>query len=131
LYCRVIYGACINCRMGISMRMGSVINDRTTNAPETDYFFTGNGNILAVIQWSRHPDLTPYGLLLSDPERMTRKEGTYLFHPESGLSKTMLTVVLNGKRYRPQHERTTVEWILSPDNNNEANSFSPLIQVQW
>ena len=65
--------------------------------------------IMAAIQWSRHPGATPLGLLISDPEHFARKWSTHLFHPEYGLSKTMLTVILDGVRYRPD-ESTQVVW---------------------
>ncbi len=65
---------------------------------------------MAAVQWSRNRQLSPYGLLLADPERMTRKYGTLLFHPELGLARTMLTALVDGIRYTPKHEHTTVEW---------------------
>jgi hypothetical protein len=83
--------------------------DFETTLPETDYFFLGSGQIQAAIQWSRHPGATPLGLLISDPEHFARKWSTHLYHPEYGLSKTMLTVILDGVRYRPD-ESTQVVW---------------------
>lgn len=88
------------------------MQDQTTNAPNTDYFLLGDGRITAVVQWSRDSLLSPLGLLLWDAERMTRKEGTWLFHPELGLQRTMLTVVIGGTRYRPTHQTLRVRWNL-------------------
>jgi hypothetical protein len=83
--------------------------DFETTLPETDYFFLGTGKIQAAIQWSRHPGATTLGLLISDPEHFARKWSTHLFHPEYGLEKTMLTVILDGVRYQPD-EMTKAVW---------------------
>ncbi|HET6401721.1 MAG TPA: hypothetical protein VFH95_10015 [Candidatus Kapabacteria bacterium] len=75
--------------------------DFETTLPDTDYFFLGSGTIQVAIQWSRHPGATPLGILLSDAEHFARKWSTHLFHPEYGLEKTMLTLIVNGVRYQP------------------------------
>ena len=90
-----------------------MLPDQLTNAPDTDYFPLGDGRVVAILQWSRNPLLTPLGLLLWDAERMTRKEGTWLFHPELGLQRTMLTVVVDGVRHRPTHGGLDVRWNLA------------------
>ncbi len=83
--------------------------DFKTTLPDTDYFFLGSGQIQAAIQWSRHPGATPLGLVLSDPTHFARKWSSHLFHPEYGLGKTMLTLILDGERYQPD-ENTKVVW---------------------
>ena len=75
--------------------------DFETTLPETDYFFLGSGEIQAAIQRSAAPGATPLGLIISDPEHFSRKWSSHLFHPEYGLEKTMLTVILDGVRYKP------------------------------
>lgn len=65
---------------------------------------------MAAVQWSRNADATPLGLIISDPEQFARKWSTHLFHPEYGLSKTMLTVIIDGVRYQPDHASTRVVW---------------------
>ncbi|HWF43344.1 MAG TPA: hypothetical protein VG537_01755 [Candidatus Kapabacteria bacterium] len=89
--------------------MQSLHHDFETSLPDTDYFFLGSGKIQAAIQWSRHPGATPLGLLISDPNHFSRKWSTHLFHPEYGLERTMLTVILDGVRYQPD-ETTKVVW---------------------
>jgi hypothetical protein len=89
--------------------MQSLHPDFETTLPDTDYFFLGSGKIQAAIQWSRHPGATPLGLLISDPNHFSRKWSTHLFHPEYGLERTMLTVILDGVRYQP-NETTKVVW---------------------
>jgi hypothetical protein len=86
--------------------------DLRTNAPNTDYFFLGDGRIMAIIQWSREPDMSPYGVLIFDPERMSRKNGALMFHPELGLARTMLTVTIDGVRYNARQETTQATWDL-------------------
>ncbi len=96
--------------------------DFQTNAAGTEYFFLGNGKVMAAIQWSRHEALTPLGLLISRPEHFGRKWSTLLFHPEHGLAKTEVVVIIEGKRYHPEHATTNVEW----DLNGE-----PFVTATW
>ncbi len=84
--------------------------DLETRIPDTDYFFLGDGRTLAVLQWSRHPGASPYGLMLYDPARISRKNGSLLSHPELGLSRTMLSVRIGEVRYRPEHASVQVRW---------------------
>ncbi len=62
------------------------------------------------MQWSKCAEATPLGLLIWKPEHMPRKWGTNLFHPEYGLDRTMLSVYVDGVKYRPQTNMTKVEW---------------------
>lgn len=84
--------------------------DLETRIPDTDYFFLGDGRTLAVLQWSRHPDASPYGLMLYDPARVSRKNGSLLSHPELGLSRTMLSVRIDEVRYHPEHGSVQARW---------------------
>ena len=85
--------------------------DFETNSPSTQYFVLGAGKLLAAIQWSQDPRCSPMGLLISDPRHFSRKWSTHLFHPEYGLGKTMVTVIIGGKRYHPDHKSTKVKWV--------------------
>lgn len=77
--------------------------DFITYRPGLEYFFLGNGDIHAILQ--HQPDrsgalpLTFLGLTLMDAERFSRKWSTYLFHPERGFERTMLSVTTGGKGY--------------------------------
>ncbi len=75
--------------------------DSQTQLPETDYFFIGSGTLQVALQWSRHPGSTPLGLIISRPDQFVRKWGSHLFHPELGLERTMVTVIIDGVRYKP------------------------------
>jgi hypothetical protein len=91
--------------------------DVDTYLPDTDYFFLGDGRIMVAIQWSRNADASPYGILLCDPERMSRKNGSLLFHPEMGLARTMLTLIVDGERHTPQHADVQVAWDFSRNHS--------------
>lgn len=84
--------------------------DFQTTLPDTDYFFLGSGKIQAAIQWSRNKDATPLGFILSRPDQFARKWGSHLFHPELGLERTMVTVIIDGVRYKPSHDSLQVSW---------------------
>lgn len=98
--------------------------DGRTNAPDTDYFFFGDGYLSVAIQWSRNREMSPYGILLWRPDKFQRKDGTHLFHPELGLSGTMLTVDDGTERHRPAHETTRVRWA-------SADPVAPVVEVEW
>ncbi len=84
--------------------------DFQTNPQDTEYFFLGSGKIQVAIQWSRNPECTPLGIILSMPHQFHRKWGSYLFHPELGLERTVPTVIIDGVRYKPTHENLKVCW---------------------
>ena len=71
--------------------------------PGVEYFFLGNGDIHAILQYqpdrSGNLPLTFLGLTLMDAERFSRKWSTYLFLPERGFERTMLNVTTGGKSY--------------------------------
>ena len=84
--------------------------DFQTDPADTEYFFLGSGEIQATIQWSRNPECTPLGIILSTAHHFSRKWGSYLFHPELGLERTMVTVIIDGIRYKPKHDDLKVCW---------------------
>jgi len=92
------------------MREQKMHPDFQTNPSDTEYFFLGSGKIQAAIQWSRNPNCTPLGIILSMPHQFSRKWGSYLFHPELGLERTMATVIIDGVRYKPTHDNLKVCW---------------------
>ncbi|MGE3799999.1 MAG: hypothetical protein AB7H80_03180 [Candidatus Kapaibacterium sp.] len=98
--------------------------DHRTNAPDTEYFFFGDGFLSVAIQWSKNSAMSPYGILLWRTKSFQRKDGTSLFHPELGLSGTMLTVVVEDQKFRPTHEGTRVWW-------ESTDSIEPVVAVQW
>lgn len=98
--------------------------DAQTNAAGTEYFVFRAGPYCATIQLSRNPACSPYGVLLALPGDLTRKEGTHLFHPELGLSRTMATVTIDGVRYRPDHDTVEIEW-------ESTDPSEPIVGIRW
>lgn len=84
---------------------------------------------MVAIQWSRDPSASPYGILLCDPERMSRKNGSLLFHPELGLARTMLTVTVNGVRHQARHDDLTMRWQLGHGNTVVAEWQAGAVRV--
>lgn len=102
--------------------------DFVTYAPGMEYFMLGNGEIQGMLQYC--PDRSgerPQSLLgftLMDAERFARKWSTHLFHPERGLDRSMLSVIVAGKGYAPTKERLEgVRWI-SPGG-------IPTVEIAW
>jgi hypothetical protein len=67
--------------------------DFITYFPGIEYFYLGNGDIMAAVQYSPvSKDPSFFGLTLMDPERFCRKWSTFLYHPERGFGATRLGV---------------------------------------
>lgn len=85
--------------------------DYQTTGPGLEYFFLGNGYIQVAVQHSTVPlSGTTLGLLVMDPEHFARKSSSFLYHPESGLERTMVTVIANEKVYYPTPASLEVHW---------------------
>lgn len=77
----------------------------------------------AAIQWSDDKHCTPLGILLSDPEHFGRKWSTLLFHPEYGLERTQLTLIVDGVRYKPEPHDLHVSW--------DEDAIEPAVVAKW
>ncbi|MBI5473959.1 MAG: hypothetical protein HY961_16595 [Ignavibacteriae bacterium] len=89
--------------------------DFVTYHPGIEYFLLGNGDIQAVVQYSPRQDVekpqTFLGLTLMSSEHFARKWSTFLFHPEAGLGRTMINIVLDGKQFSPNPESfRSIDW---------------------
>lgn len=82
--------------------------DFVTYQPGVEYFLLGNGDIQAVVQHSPIQDgerpQSFLGLTLMSSEHFARKWSSYLFHPEAGFGRTMVSVVLDTKQYSANKE---------------------------
>ncbi|MCK5573363.1 MAG: hypothetical protein KAJ12_11415, partial [Bacteroidetes bacterium] len=102
--------------------------DYITYTPGIEYFILGNGDLIAVLQYSpeqkgEHP-LSFLGLTLMDAERFARKWSTYLFHPEGGLRHSMIRVTVSGNTYSATPDTfQSVEWKY-PDK-------VPVVSLKW
>ena len=98
--------------------------DFRTNNPGLEYYFLGNGQILCAVQTSPAPESgTHCGLLFMSPQHFARKMSTYLFHPERGLQNTRFIVIVDGKSYTPQYEKSVVRC--------EYPDHVPTIVIEW
>lgn len=89
--------------------------DFVTYRPGIEYFLLGNGDIQAVVQYSPLQDgekpQSFLGLTLMSSEHFARKWSTFLFHPEAGLGRTMINIVLDGKQFGPNPESfRSINW---------------------
>jgi hypothetical protein len=86
-------------------------HDYQSNNPGTEYFFLGNGFIIAAIQKSDVPGSgTHCGMLLMSSERFGRKVSTFLFHPERGLENSRLYMGVDDDSYSPAVNNATIIW---------------------
>ena len=98
--------------------------DYQSNNPGVEYYFLGNGRVLAALQTSPKPEEgTHCGLLLMSSDHFGRKMSTYLYHPERGLQNSRVTVVVNGKGYLPEYATSAVVWKYPND--------IPTITIEW
>jgi hypothetical protein len=102
--------------------------DFVTYAPGMEYFMLGNGELQAMVQHcpdrSGEKPQSLLGFTIMDAERFARKWSTFLFHPERGLERSMLSVIVAGKGYGVTQERlTAVRWI-SPGG-------IPGVEIAW
>jgi len=85
--------------------------DYQTVGPGLEYFFLGNGLITAVVQHCTVASSgSSYGLFVMHPEHFARKSSTFLYHPESGAERTMVTVTVNEKLHYPTLDSLDVRW---------------------
>src|SRR5512137_1736341 len=77
--------------------------DFETYAPGIEYFFLGNGEVQAALQYmpdrSGPQPMSFLGLTMMDSEHFARKWSTYLFAPENGFGRTMASVVVDEGGY--------------------------------
>jgi hypothetical protein len=98
--------------------------DYQSNNPATEYFFLGNGLIIAALQSSGVTESgTHCGVMLMSADRFCRKASTFLFHPERGLENTRLYVRINGRSYVPMPGLAHIRWEYPED--------IPTLVIEW
>ncbi|MGA2624758.1 MAG: hypothetical protein ABSF91_12940 [Bacteroidota bacterium] len=101
-----------------------VPQDFYSNKTGTEYFFLGNGLIMAALQTSPSEEAgTHCGLLLMSPEHFARKNTTYLFHPERGLLHSRFYVIVDGTLHAPEFVTSRVHW--------EYPGNIPTVVIDW
>jgi len=102
--------------------------DFVTYHPGIEYFLLGNGDIQAVVQYSPRQDVEKpqsfLGLTLMSSEHFARKWSTFLFHPEAGFGRTMVSVVLDGTQFSPEPKSfRSIDWKYVDD--------VPVVALRW
>jgi len=98
--------------------------DYQTVGEGLEYFFLGNGLIQAAIQHSSNPASgTVLGILLMHPEHFARKSSTFLYHPETGIERTMMTAIIDDRLHYPKAGTLEVHW--------EYPDKIPTVVAEW
>jgi len=98
--------------------------DYQSNNPGTEYYFLGNGLILAALQTSTNPEAgTHCGLLVMSPEHFGRKISSYLYHPERGLQNSRCIINAESMSYVPDAAKSKVSW--------EYPARIPTVVIKW
>jgi hypothetical protein len=97
--------------------------DVRTRLTDVDYFFVGNGRILAAVQICRSGEGTPLGLLVMDPETFGPKRASLTCDPETGVTSTMVAVRLGTSEYTPTSSAIQAGW-------HEVDAI-PAVRVSW
>lgn len=84
--------------------------DVRTQLRDVGYFFIGNGLISAAIQFAPAGDGSLYGLLLMDPQELNTKREALSFHAETGISRTMLSIIPEDSSTPLERNGLTVRW---------------------
>ncbi|MBU1702007.1 MAG: hypothetical protein KJ970_12580 [Candidatus Eisenbacteria bacterium] len=85
--------------------------DVRTDLPGIDYYFIGNGHILAAIQVCTSGSATPLGLLVMHPERFGSKRQALTMDSRDGLRPTMIRLREGRELRHPLAERVRSAWI--------------------
>lgn len=97
--------------------------DVRTRLKQVSYFFLGNGHIQAAVQVARGGEGTPVGLLIMDPERLTRKRMSLTMDTNSGLENTMVRIKERKVIHAPQPRNIQAGWM--------EKEKIPAVKVQW
>jgi hypothetical protein len=97
--------------------------DVRTRLAETDYYFLGNGHILAAVQHCRSGEGTPLGLLVLHPDRFGPKRAALTCDATRGLERTRVGIRVGGATWFPTSAETLVEW--------DATAKTPTVQARW
>jgi len=99
--------------------------DVRTYLENAAYFFLGNGNIQAAVQWAPSGEGTPLGLIVQDPEQFGPKRDALTMDPDRGLEPTRIEIEAGGKGsgavYRAEDPK--VFWLEDAD--------IPTVAAEW
>ena len=84
--------------------------DVRTELENVAYFFLGNGHVQAAVQTAPGGDGTPVGLLVMDPERLRKKREALTMDGRTGLERTAVRIVENGRSFRAEAGGFAADW---------------------
>ncbi len=84
--------------------------DVKTKLEGVNYFFLGNGHIQAAVQWAQGDEGTPLGLLVMNPETLSKKRESYTMDPDIGLAGSQI-IITDQTTYKDlEMSNLRVEW---------------------
>jgi hypothetical protein len=97
--------------------------DVRTRLAGVSYFFLGNGNIQAGVQFSPEGEGTPLGLLIMDPDRLGKKRDSLSMDAVHGLSGTVVRLGIGETEYAPSLPNLEVGWLTGCE--------LPTVEARW
>lgn len=104
------------------LAMAQELPDAKTNPARVEYFFLGNGRLIAAVQSSPQEEAGAHtGLLLWSPQHFVRKATTLLYNQRTGLRLTRAVLTVGDQTYTAQ-PGATIEW---------DDVAYPAIRIRW
>jgi hypothetical protein len=97
--------------------------DVRTRLAGVSYFFLGNGEIQAAVQFAPRGEGTPLGLLIMDPDRFGKKRDSLSMGAANGLSATVVRIGVGETEAAPRLPRVEVSWVTGCD--------VPTVEAHW
>lgn len=97
--------------------------DVRTRLSGASYFFLGNGEIQAAVQFSPTGEGTPLGLLIMDPDRLGKKRDSLTMDGENGLDGTMVRIDVQSAEMAPRPPHVDVAWLPACE--------VPTVEARW
>ena len=97
--------------------------DVRTRLGDTDYYFLGNGHVMAAIQHCRSGEGTPLGLVVFHPDRFGPKRAVLTCDDLTGLEGTRVGVRVGAATHLPTSLETRVGW--------DGSAETPTVRAVW
>jgi len=97
--------------------------DCRTFLKDVSYFFLGNGQVQAAVQFAPSGEGTPVGLIFMNPEKLGAKREALSYDPQHGFANTQLRLRISGQDADIKPENITAEWL--------RESALPAVMVKW
>lgn len=97
--------------------------DVRTRLAGVSYFFLGNGEIQAAVQFAPGGEGTPLGLLIMDPDTLGKKRDSLSMDAVHGLSATIVRIGVAEAESAPHVENLEVSWV--------TGCVAPTVEARW